>query len=272
MVVPVGPAPEQASSGEPPPTSAAESAPVQRTSFSISLDINTNIVNIQGLVTSPHRTAKPATVPGINPDSVSCSPTELAIAGQESAWGDGDTLKGAFMGPEQTADTEGGSEPLAEVECGPEEVFVSGEEADTAQTAEEYEDSKQCYVFDETMTPLGDQEPATETKMDSTKTAQPADMAAPYNENHFEDKHALHATQAGGNKSRSADEGIFGISASGKNMVAGSSALEYVGTASEGAEAVVQGHGQECEGNDAIDKAIEDAIAEVQQAVAEDGS
>ncbi|CAL8468121.1 g7660 [Coccomyxa elongata] len=126
------------------------------------------------------------------------------------------------------------------------------------------------------MAALGDQEPAigcvAENKMDSTDTAQPADMAAPDVENHFEDKHALHSTQAGGNKSSSAGEGILTISANGMHMVARSNELDYVGTASQGAEALVQGHGQEREGTDAIDKAVEDAIAQVQQAVAEDGS
>jgi hypothetical protein len=53
VVVPGVPVPDQAPTGGG-QSGAAESAPVQRTSFSISLDINTNIVSIQGSVTSPN--------------------------------------------------------------------------------------------------------------------------------------------------------------------------------------------------------------------------
>ena len=53
VVVPGGPAPDQTPAGGD-QICAAESAPVQRTSFSISLDINTNIVSIQGSMTSPN--------------------------------------------------------------------------------------------------------------------------------------------------------------------------------------------------------------------------
>ncbi len=53
VVVPGGPAPDQAADrGD--QLAAAESASAQRTSFSISLDINTNVVSIQGSVTSPN--------------------------------------------------------------------------------------------------------------------------------------------------------------------------------------------------------------------------
>lgn len=53
VVVPGGPAPDQ-TPAEGDHFCAAESAAVQRTSFSISLDINTNVVSIQESVTSPN--------------------------------------------------------------------------------------------------------------------------------------------------------------------------------------------------------------------------
>ncbi|BDA42188.1 probable coiled-coil domain-containing protein 13 at N-terminal half [Coccomyxa sp. Obi] len=278
VVVPGGPVPEQAPAGEHLPTSAAESAPVQRTSFSISLDINTNTVSIQGSVTSPNqadRTAKCATTAlSMKPDSVLGSPAQPIIAEQEGALGDGDTQEGEDVGPEQSADIEEGWENLAEEDQCPEEVVESWEEADTAEAAAEYEDPKQYEVSGEATAPLEDEEPATEcvaeNKMDSANTAQPADQPAPDSDTDFEERDAEHSTQVSVIKSSRPAEGNFTISASGKRIAARSNALDVVGTASEGAEALVEGHEKRRKGIDAVHKAVEDALAEAQHAVTED--
>lgn len=272
VVMPGGPVSEQAPDGGRLPTSAAASAPVQRTSFSISLDINTSTVSIQGSVTSPNqadRTTKCTPASSISPESAACSPPQLMTAEQQGALEEGDTHDGEDMGPMRTADLEEGWEPLVEDDCSPEEVVGSGGEA---KTAEECKDAKQKYVSDEAFETLGDQGAATdcvaENEMDSTYTTQPA----PEVETNFEERDAVHITQAAGNKSSSFTEGNFTMSASDKQMAVSSNELDSVETASEGTEALIEGHGQQSEGNDAIDKAIDDAIAEVQQVVADDDS
>ena len=271
VVVPGGPVPEQAPAGEPLLTSAAESAPVQQTSFSISLDINTNTVSIQGSVTSPNqadRTAKCATALSLNPDCAASSATQPTIVEQQDALEEGDTQEEdppEDCGPNQIANIEEGWEP--QVEEDPEEVVESGEEAHTA------EESKQKCVSDEAFESLGEnQGTATDcvakNAMKTAHTIQPA----PDLETSFEEKDAAHTTQAAWSKSTDITEGSFTMSASDKQLAIRSNALDSVQTASEGADALKEGRGQDCEGNDAIYKAICDAIAEMQEAVAEHDS
>lgn len=276
VVLPGGPEPDQLPAGESPLTSEAESAPAQRTSFSISLDINTNIVSIQGSVISPNqtgRTARSASVLSINQESANCHATQATITEQESDVEKNGTMEGKDAAPEQSAYI---GEPLVEDICSPEEETEAGEEADIAELPEEVPNTKQDHVLNKALAPpLDNQEPATgivaQNKMDGADTAQPADTPASDVDDDgddFGERGAMDSKEAPGNKEIGAAEGTLTISTTDEHM-ATTSYAQVEENATKGAQALVEGHAQKHESNDALDKAIEDAIADVQQAVAE---